>query len=79
MSRKQEQYKGFIAEAISFQLKGKPGFTVAFGVIADGKSENDETYAPSGTVYASDEEALEAGLRMAKRRIDDRSASAASS
>lgn len=70
MGRKQEQYKGFIAEAISFQLKDKTGYTVAFGYASEGKTETDETYAPGGEVYPTDEEALEAGLRAARKRID---------
>ena len=70
MGRKQEQYKGFVAEAISFELKDKTGFTVAFGFASDGKTESDETYAPGGAVYPTDEEALEAGLRAARKRID---------
>jgi hypothetical protein len=71
MSRKQEEYKGFVVEAISFQLKDRSGFTVHFGITSDSRAEADETYAPSGTVYATDEEALEAGLHMAKKRIDE--------
>jgi hypothetical protein len=70
MGRKQEEYKGFVAEAVSFQLKDKTGFTVAFGISSDGKGETDETYAPGGAVYPTDEEALEAGLRLARKRID---------
>ena len=70
MGRKQEEYKGLVAEAISFQLKDKTGFTVCFGISSKGKSEIDETYAPGGVVYPTDEEALEAGLRLARQRID---------
>ena len=76
MGSKQEEYKGFVAEAISFELKDKTGFTVSFGVLSDGKGETDETYASPGNVYASEQEALDAGVRMAKKRIDSRTASA---
>jgi len=70
VSRRREQYQDYTIEATSFPLRDDAGYTVHYNLIKDERSHVDDTYCQSGAVFASDEDALDAGINMARQTID---------
>jgi len=62
-------YEGYIIEVTAFPSQ-TGGFTAHFCIRKDAKSYTDETPIPSGEVFATANEALEAGFELGKQRID---------
>ena len=62
-------YEGYVIEVTAFPLQ-TGGFTTHFYIRKDAKSYTDETLIPSGEVFATANEALEAGFELGKQRID---------
>lgn len=71
MSRKSEQYKGQTVIATSIPLKGGIAYTVHYSIVTSDRMHDDDTYRESGKVFATDEDALEAGIRIGKQLIDN--------
>ena len=71
MSRLQKSYKRFVIKATALPLREpKNSFTAHINIRKDTGRYSDETPFESGKIFASENEALEAGIRMGTRQID---------
>ena len=69
MSRTNSQYKGHVIHVISFPLADAK-FTVHFDIEAHTRGRIEVRHFESGQWFASQTEALEAGLRLGQQKID---------
>ena len=69
MSRLKRLYKEYVIEVTALPLRDG-GFTAHVSIMKDGRSYTDDTRFESGQVFASENEALEAGFVMGKQKID---------
>lgn len=67
--RVKKLYKDYIIEVTALPVR-TAGFTPHLCIRKDARSYTDETPIPSGKVFSTVNEALEAGLEIGKRRID---------
>jgi hypothetical protein len=69
MSRASRQYNGHVIHVISFPLADNK-FTVHFDIEEHRGRRIDVKHFESGESFATDAEAIEAGLRMGQKKID---------
>ena len=69
MSRTRNEYKGHVIHVTSFPLADSK-FTVHFDIEAHTGGRIEVRHFESGQSFASQTEALEAGLRMGQEKID---------
>ena len=69
MSRSKRLHKEYVIEVTALPLRDG-GFTAHISIMKDGCSYTDDTRFESGQVFASEDEALEAGFVMGKQKID---------
>jgi hypothetical protein len=69
MSRTKNQYNGRVIHVTSFPLADNR-FTVHFDIEKQRDGRIEVTHFESGQSFASDAEAIEAGLKMAQQKID---------
>lgn len=69
MSRTRTEYKGHVIHVTSFPLADNK-FTVHFDIEADTGGRIEVRYFESTQTFASQVEALEAGLRLGQQKID---------
>ena len=69
MSRLKRLYKEYVIEVTALPLRDG-GFAAQISIMKDGRSYRDDTRFESGQVFASENEALEAGFVMGKQKID---------
>jgi hypothetical protein len=71
MSRVQKSHKRFVIKATTLPLREpKNSFTVHITIGKDTGRYSDETSFESEEIFPGENEALEAGILMGKRRID---------
>jgi hypothetical protein len=69
MSRIRQDYKKHIIEVTSTPLRDG-GFTVLFEIEQHAGTHVDVTHFESGQRFATDEEALEAGIKLGQNKVD---------
>ena len=71
MSRLQKSYKRFVIKATALPLREpKDSFTVHVNIRKDTGRYSDETPFESGKIFATENEALEAGIQIGQEQID---------
>jgi hypothetical protein len=71
MSRLQKSYKRFVIKATALPLREpKDSFTVHVNIRKDTGRYSDETPFESGKIFGTENEALEAGIRLGTQQID---------
>jgi hypothetical protein len=71
MSRLQKSYKRFVIKAIALPLREPENtFTVHVSIRKDTGRYSDETPFESGKIFATENEALEAGIQLGTQQID---------
>lgn len=70
MSTKSEKYKGQTVTATAISISSGSACTVHYSIVKSGAAHEDDMYRKSGKVFATDEDALEAGIRIGKQLID---------
>jgi hypothetical protein len=69
MSRKRQEYKQHVIEATSLPLRDE-GFTVHLDIERHTGRDLEVTHFESGQRFATDEEAIAAGIRLGEHKVD---------
>jgi len=67
--RVEKQYRGHKIQATSFKLRSGD-YTVHYNVVTHTKRHSDDSYIQSGKVFGSEQEALDAGIKMGEQAVD---------